>query len=165
METHHPVDFPASPWFKTPIRVRYEETDKMGVAYYGNFFTWFEVGRTDVCRQSGFLYRDMEEKDDSYLMVVEARCRYIRPARYDDDLLVLTQVASLSRRTVRFNYRITRADTGEILAEGATTHVVTNSAGRPRTFPAHRSAAILARLNAPVAADTVSTLATQTPKG
>ena len=68
------LKLPEDLWFETPLRVRYAETDKMGVVYYGNYFTWFEIGRTDVCRQCGFSYRDMEIEDDAFLMVVETHC-------------------------------------------------------------------------------------------
>lgn len=141
-----------SPWFETPLRVRYAETDKMGVVYYGNFFTWFEVGRTDLCRQCGFSYRDMEIEEDAYLMVVEASCRYKRPARYDDLVVVRTRVAAFARRTVRFDYVVVDA-AGEPLAEGATTHVVTTGRGRPRSFPSAQAALLARCLSPPGAAD------------
>lgn len=137
---------PASAWFETPIRVRYAETDKMGVVYYGNYFIWFEVGRTDVCRQCGFSYRDMEIEEDAYLMVAEASCRYKRPARYEDDLVVRTRIAAFTKRTMRFDYEIVDARTGALLAEGFTAHVVTSSEGRPRSFPAAQAALLRARL-------------------
>jgi acyl-CoA thioester hydrolase len=143
-------------WFETPIRVRYAETDKMGVVYYGNYFTWFEVGRTDMCRQCGFSYRDMEVERDAYLMVVGASCRYRRPARYDDDVLVRTRLAAFARRTMTFEYRVVLATTRELLAEGSTSHVVTTADGRIRAFPASEAALIAARLNAPAPADRVA---------
>ena len=133
-------------WFETALRVRYAETDKMGVVYHGNFFTWFEVGRTDLCRQCGFSYRDMEVEDDAHLMVVEAACRYLRPARYEDDVVVRTRVAGFARRTLRFEYEVVRAAPGELLAEGATAHVVTTAAGRVRSFPERQAALVQARL-------------------
>jgi len=142
-------------WFETTLRVRYAETDKMGVVYHSNFIVWFEVGRTDLCRQCGFLYRDMELEDDAHLMVVDVRCRYRRPARYDDDILVRTRVADFARRTLRFEYEIVRASTGELLAEGETKHVVTSAEGRPRAFPARQAGLVLARLKAMAAAGTL----------
>lgn len=142
-------------WFETPLRVRYAETDKMGVVYYGNYFVWFEVGRTDLCRQCGFSYRDMELEHDAYLMVVAAECRYRRPARYDDDLVVLTRLADLAKRTARFDYRVVRAAAGELLAEGSTSHVVADGAGRPRSFPERQAAMLRSRLNSLSAPDTV----------
>lgn len=143
-EQHIPDDL----WFETAIRVRYAETDKMGVVYYGNYFTWFEIGRTDVCRQCGFSYRDMEIEDDAYLMVVETQCRYRRPTRYEDDLVVRTRLDTWSKRTMRFSYQIVDAVTRELAAEGMTAHVVTTSLGRPRTFPARQAELIAARLMA-----------------
>jgi acyl-CoA thioester hydrolase len=139
----------ADVWFETPIRVRYAETDKMGVVYHGNFFTWFEVGRTDLCLQCGFSYRDMEIEDDAHLMVVDVSCRYRRPARYEDDIVVRTRVADFGRRTLKFAYEVVRPATGELLAEGATSHVVTTAEGRVRSFPARQAALVRARLLAP----------------
>jgi acyl-CoA thioester hydrolase len=139
----------AAIWFETPIRVRYAETDKMGVAYHGNFFTWFEVGRTDLCLQCGFSYRDMEIEDDAHLMVVDASCRYRRPARYEDDLVVRTRVADFARRTLAFEYEVVRVATGEVLATGATSHVVTTSEGRVRSFPERQARLVRARLPGP----------------
>ena len=142
-------------WFETPLRVRYAETDKMGVVYHGNFFVWFEVGRTDLCRQCGFSYRDMEVEHDAYLMVVAAECRYRRPARYDDDLVIRTRIADMAKRTTRFEYEVVHALAGELLAEGSTSHVVANSAGRPRTFPEQQAVMLRSRLNGLAAPDTV----------
>lgn len=136
-----------APWFETPIRVRYAETDKMGVVYYGNYFVWFEVGRTDLCRQCGFVYRDMELQDDAYLMVVSASCTYIRSARYDEDLIVRTRVATFAKRTMSFEYEVVLAATGDLVAEGSTAHIVTNSEGRPRSFPPRQASLVKARLN------------------
>jgi acyl-CoA thioester hydrolase len=79
------ISIPMKDYVETTIRVRYAETDQMGVVYYGNYFTWFEVGRVELCRQSGFAYKLMEIEDDSFIVVVEARCRYKRPGRFDDD--------------------------------------------------------------------------------
>ncbi len=144
MSTHPSDALHDGPWFETPIRVRYAETDKMGVVYHTHFVIWFEVARTDLCRQCGFSYRDMEIEDDAHLMVVDVHCRYRRPARYDDELVVRTRVAELGRRTMRFAYEVVRPSTGELLAEGSTKHVVTTSEGRPRTFP-ERQAALVER--------------------
>jgi acyl-CoA thioester hydrolase len=148
--------FPRSPWFETPVRVRYAETDKMSVAYYANYFVWFEVGRTDLCRQCGFSYRDMEIAEDAFLMVVGADCRYRRPARYDDDLVVRSRISHMTRRTMRFAYEIVRAGSGELVAEGSTSHVVTTADGRPRSFPAREAGLLRARLPHGAPAGTVS---------
>jgi acyl-CoA thioester hydrolase len=116
------------------VRVRYAETDQMGVAYYANYLVWFEVGRSQYCNECGFSYRDMERETGLFLIVAEALCRYKAPARYEDDLLVETRVSRLTRRTIRFSYEIERAD-GEAVAAGETLHVLINSEGRPSSFP------------------------------
>jgi acyl-CoA thioester hydrolase len=147
---------PDAPWFETRLRVRYAETDKMGVVYHANFVVWFEVGRTDLCKQCGFTYRDMEADDDAHMMVTDVSVRYRRPARYDDEILIRTRVAEFARRTLKFEYQVLNADTGESLAEGSTSHVVTTSAGRPRSFPAAQAALVAARLYAMRAAVTLN---------
>src|SRR5579862_1310274 len=91
---------------ETTIRVRYAETDQMGVVYHGNFFTWFEVGRVELCRQLGFAYKQMEADDDTFIVVAEATCRFKRPARFDDLLRIRTRIASAQRRMVTFAYQI-----------------------------------------------------------
>src|ERR1700693_3914411 len=120
----------------TSIRVRYAETDQMGVVYYGNYFTWFEVGRVELCRELGFEYKQMEIEDDSFIVVAEARCRYKRPARFDDLLTVRTRVTQSQRRTLRFGYEILRQPANELLATGETMHVICDSKGRPKSLPA-----------------------------
>ena len=122
-------------WHETILRVRYSETDKMGIVYYANYLVWFEIGRAEYCRARGFSYRDMEENDDSFLVVAEAYCRYKAPAYYDDELIVRTHITELRRRSLRFGYEIVRASDGQIVAEGETGHVVTDSNGRVRSFP------------------------------
>jgi acyl-CoA thioester hydrolase len=117
------------------LRVRYAETDRMGVAYYGNYFTWFEVGRVELLRQLGFRYRDMEEQENSYIVVAEARCHYRRPARFDDLLRIVTRVVESRSRSIRFAYEIYNEETGELLATGETTHVICDANGRPRVLP------------------------------
>ena len=122
-------------WHETLVRVRYSETDKMGVVYHANYLVWFEIGRTEFCRARGFSYRDMEENDDSFLVVVESYCRYKSPAYYDDELLVRTHITELRRRSLRFGYQLVRLSDGQIIAEGETGHVVTDKSGRVRSFP------------------------------
>ena len=122
-------------WHETLLRVRYSETDKMGIVYYANYLVWFEIGRAEFCRARGFSYRDMEEQDDSFLVVAEAYCRYKAPAYYDDELLVRTHIAELRRRSLRFGYEIIRVSDDQIIAEGETGHVVTDANGRVRSFP------------------------------
>ena len=122
-------------WHETMIRVRYSETDKMGIVYYANYLVWFEIGRTDYCRARGFSYRDMEESDNSFLVVAESYCRYKAPAYYDDELIIRTHITELRKRSLRFGYEIIRASDDTIVAEGETGHVVTDSSGRVRSFP------------------------------
>jgi len=117
------------------LRVRYAETDKMGIVYYANYLVWFEIGRTDYCRARGFSYRDMEESEDAFLVVAESYCRYKAPAYYDDELIVRTHITELRKRSLRFGYEIVRAATGQVVAEGETGHVVTDGSGRVRSFP------------------------------
>ena len=116
------------------VKVRYAETDQMGVAYYANYFVWFEVGRSQFCNDCGFSYRDMERETKLFMIVAEAHCRYKTPARYEDDLTIRTRVSELTRRTLRFSYVINRAD-GAPVATGETLHVLINSEGRPSSIP------------------------------
>jgi acyl-CoA thioester hydrolase len=122
-------------WSTSNLRVRYAETDQMGIVYYANFFVWFEIGRTDFCRQQGFAYREMEEQEGLYIMVAETRCRYKAPARYDDEIQVRTCLKSCRKRVLTFSYEIHRPSSGELLAEGETVHVITDRHGRPRVLP------------------------------
>ncbi|HTV57505.1 MAG TPA: thioesterase family protein [Verrucomicrobiae bacterium] len=117
------------------VRVRYAETDQMGVVYHGNYFTWFEVGRVELCRHLGFEYKKMEEEDDSFIVVAEAYCRYKRPARFDDLLTVRTRVIGSQKRTVKFGYEVRNQASGETIATGETTHVICDRQGRPRALP------------------------------
>ena len=119
----------------TTVRVRYAETDQMGVVYYGNYFTWFEIGRVELCRALGFEYRRMEKEDDSFLVVAHAECRYKRPARFDDLLTIRTRVTSAQKRKVTFGYEIIHQGTNETIATGATVHVICNSAGQTKSLP------------------------------
>jgi len=122
-------------WHETEVRVRYAETDQMGIVHNANYLVWFEIGRAEYCRARGFSYRDMEENDDSFLVVAESYCRYKAPAYYDDELIIRTHITELRRRSLRFGYEIVRATDGQVVAEGETGHVVTDSNGRVRSFP------------------------------
>jgi acyl-CoA thioester hydrolase len=117
------------------IRVRYAETDQMGVVYYANYLVWFEIGRTDLLRRSGWSYRDMEAEGFS-LPVIEVHCTYRQSARYDDELDILTSGVMLSPVRVRFNYTVVRALDEAVLAGGHTVHAALDSEGRPRRLPA-----------------------------
>ena len=111
---------------ETRLRVRYAETDQMGVVYHSNFVVWFEVGRVELLRQLGFRYRDMERNDDCHIAVVDVRCRYKAPARYDDEIVIRTELKNVRESLLHFGYEILRADDGALLAEGETTHIVVN---------------------------------------
>ena len=132
-------------WHETAIRVRYAETDRMGVVYYANYLIWFEIGRTEFCRARGFAYREMEENGDAFLVVAESYCRYKAPAHYDDELLVRTHITELRRRSVRFGYEILRLSDGQVIAEGETGHVVTDASGRVRSLPEQYRAILCAK--------------------
>ncbi len=122
-------------WTVSTLRVRYAETDQMGVVYYANYLVWFEIGRTDFCLQHGFAYRAMEQEDGLYIMVAEARCRYKAPARYDDEILIRTRVTGMRKRVLIFGYEIYKQSADDLIAEGETVHVITDRHGRPRTLP------------------------------
>jgi acyl-CoA thioester hydrolase len=117
------------------IRVRYAETDQMGVVYHANHFVWFEVGRVELLRQLGFSYRQMEQDDGCSIAVVEARCRYKAPVRYDDEVLIRTRLSNVRGSFVQFAYELVRESDGLLLAEGETTHVVTDGKMKKRTIP------------------------------
>lgn len=106
----------------------------MGIVYYANYFVWFEVGRTDLLRQSGWSYRDMETEGFA-LPVLEARCDYRQPARYDDELEIRTNAALLSAVRVRFDYQIVRTADNFVLADGHTVHASLDPNGKPRRLP------------------------------
>ena len=116
------------------VRVLYAETDRMGVVYYSNYFVWFEVGRTDLLRQSGWSYREMEV-DGYALPVIDAHCAYLESAKYDDDLEVRTVGTMMSPVRVQFTYEIVRASDGARLATGATIHATLDRRGRPCRLP------------------------------
>lgn len=123
----------------TTIRVRYAETDQMGVAYYANYFVWCEIGRVELLRQLGFEYKQMEVEHACHLPVVEANCRYKSPARYDDVVIIETRVAALRSSVIKFAYRLlcTREPDAEpvLLAEAETVHVVVDREMRKCPMP------------------------------
>jgi acyl-CoA thioester hydrolase len=118
----------------TQVRVRYAETDKMGVVYYANYLVWFEVARADLLRTLGWSYREMEEAG-IVLPVIEAHCEYQRPARYDDDIEIRTQGKMLSAVRMQFNYTIVRAADAVVAAQGHTSRAAVDPSGRPRRLP------------------------------
>lgn len=120
---------------ETTIRVRYAETDQMGVVYYANFFVWFEVARVEFMRQLGFSYKQMEMDDDSFVVVAKARCTYKQPARFDDVLRIRTIVSESRRRTITFQYEVFKDAPGALIASGETLHVVCDRNGRSKSLP------------------------------
>jgi acyl-CoA thioester hydrolase len=126
---HHPV------MNETKLRVRYAETDQMGVVYHSNHLIWFEVGRVELMRQMGFSYRDMERDDGRFIAVAEATCRYRAPVYYDDEVIVRTWLKHVRESVVVFSYELARAETGTMLAEGETTHIVTDSNMKVAALP------------------------------
>jgi acyl-CoA thioester hydrolase len=122
-------------WHETEIRVRYAETDKMGIVHHANYLVWFEAGRSELCRDRGFSYKAMEDEDNALLVVAESYCRYKSPAYYDDLVVVRTQVAEIRSRSIRFIYEIVRPSDGALLAEGETLHLVTDADKKVRIIP------------------------------
>ena len=116
------------------IRVRYAETDQMGVAYYANYLVWFEVGRSEFCREKEFPYADLEAIGYK-LVVTDAHCRYRNAARYDEAITVRTWLKSLNSRMITFGYRILRKEREEVIAEGETRHLCIDSNGKPKSLP------------------------------
>jgi acyl-CoA thioester hydrolase len=128
------------------VRVRYAETDQMGVVYHANYFVWFEMGRVECLRQLGFDYKQMEIVDDCHLPVVEATCRYRAPARYDEILTIETRIVALRSGVVKFAYRLLRSEGSQLLAEAQTTHVVVDGRMQKRVLPEKYAAAIRSQL-------------------
>jgi acyl-CoA thioester hydrolase len=120
---------------ETRVRVRYAETDQMGVVYHSNHFVWFEVGRVELLRQLGFSYRDMESTDNCFIAVAEAKCRYRAPAHYDEEIVVRTELLNVRDSVIHFGYILRRVSDGLLLAEGDTTHVVTNAEMKIAVLP------------------------------
>jgi acyl-CoA thioester hydrolase len=120
---------------ETRFRVRYAETDQMGVVYYANYLVWMEIGRAEYCRAAGIRYKDMESMDGIRLAVVEAHCRYLQPARYDQEIAVETSVARANRRMVEFQYNIRDAASAHELATGSTKHIFLGPDMKPVKLP------------------------------
>ncbi|MGD0729928.1 MAG: thioesterase family protein [Terracidiphilus sp.] len=134
----------------TEVRVRYAETDQMGIVYYANYLVWFEIGRVELLRSLGLAYSQLEIDHQCILPVVEATCRYRAPARYDDRILIETRPALLRNSVLKFAYRILRkAPEGEeptLLAEGETVHVVCDDQLKKKPLPEHYAAALRAMM-------------------
>ena len=134
----------------TTVRVRYAETDQMGVVYHANYLIWFEVGRVELMRALGIEYKKMEIEDDCHIVVVDVRCRYHSSARYDEELRVRTRIAESRNRMIRFAYQVLRGQ--ELLAVGETLHVICGSNGKPKLLP-EKYRVILAASTVPSAMD------------
>jgi len=119
---------------ETRLRVRYAETDQMGVVYHANYLIWMEVGRVEYWRAAGLRYRDMEREDGILLVVAEVHCRYLAPAVYDEEVIIRTSVAEANPRMIRFEYEILASD-GRRLANGYTKHVFCGADRRPAKLP------------------------------
>ncbi|HKM81989.1 MAG TPA: thioesterase family protein [Candidatus Acidoferrum sp.] len=136
MLTHHDVT----------IRVRYAETDQMGVVYHSNFLIWFEVGRVELMRALGFDYKQLEAEHDTYMVVADVHCRYHHPARYDELLTVRARILEAKSRTLKFGYEVFRQSDQKLLATGHTIHIACTRAGQVKHFPDKYKSAFLALL-------------------
>ncbi len=136
----------------TEVRVRYAETDQMGIVYYANYLVWFEIGRVELLRSLGLAYSQLELEHQCILPVVEANCRYRAPARYDDRILIETRPALLRGAVLKFAYRILRKPGGEgeepaLLAEGETTHMVCDDQLNKKPLPEAYATALRGMMN------------------
>jgi acyl-CoA thioester hydrolase len=123
------------PASETRVRVRYVETDQMGVVYHSNYLIWFEVGRVEFIRQLGLNYRQMEEEDGCGISVVDAHVRFRAPARYDDELVIETRLLAARGAVIKFGYSILRETDGVLLCEGETVHVCVGKDMKKRSLP------------------------------
>jgi acyl-CoA thioester hydrolase len=126
---------PMKPSAETRLRVRYAETDQMGVVYYANYLVWMEVGRVELCKACGFNYRDMEQQDGVQMAVAEAHCRYASAARFDDEVIVRTWIEEANPRIVTFAYEMRLATDGRKLATGQTRHILVDREFRRTRLP------------------------------
>ena len=131
------------------VRVRYAETDQMGIVYYANYLVWFELGRVELLRSLGLAYSQLEKEHECILPVVEATCRYRSPARYDDEILIETRPALLRGSVIKFAYSIWRKPSREgeerkLLAEAETVHVVCDDQLNKKPLPEHYAEALRA---------------------
>ena len=120
---------------ETRLRVRYAETDQMGVVYYANYLVWMEVGRVELCRALGFNYSDMEREDGVLLAVADACCRYLSPARYDDEVIVKTWIEEANTRMATFGYEMRLAEGDRVVATGQTRHIFVDREMRRARLP------------------------------
>ncbi|HXP83656.1 MAG TPA: thioesterase family protein [Bryobacteraceae bacterium] len=133
---------PRSNTVEARVRVRYAETDQMGVVYHANYLVWMEVGRVEYWRAQGLRYRDMERDEGILLAVAEVQCRYLAPAYYDEEIVIRTRVAEVNARMVRFEYELVNAVDGRGIATASTKHVFCGRDRRPRKLPEKYHAAL-----------------------
>ena len=152
---------PATPPSRTSLRVRYAETDQMGVVYYANFLVWFEIARVELLRQLGFDYKKMETEDDCMLPVIEVTCRYKAPAAYDDMIVIETRISAMRSSMLKFAYEVYRAGApaedgtlplDKLLACGETTHVIVGY-GMQKTVLPEKYASVIRAMIGPTAED------------
>jgi acyl-CoA thioester hydrolase len=121
------------------IRVRYAETDQMCIVYYANFLVWFEIGRVELLRTSGYSYAEMETVHHCMIPVIDVNCRYRAPARYDDEILIETGIGLLRESVVKFIYRVMRKDPNggepKLLADGESVHVICDKQMNRKPLP------------------------------
>ena len=122
-------------FFDHVVRVRYEETDRMGVTYYGNYFVYFEIGRSEFSRASGFSYREVEDEAKVYLAVAETWCRYLNSVSYDDEIIIRTYLNVAKPLLIIFEYKLLKKDSGEVFAYGNTVHIPVGEDGRKKPMP------------------------------
>src|SRR5258708_27057140 len=122
-------------WGETRLRVRYAETDKMGVVYHSNFVIWFEVGRVELLRQLGFEYSQMEQEDSCHIPVVDLRVRYKAPAQYDDEIVIRTVLKNARTSLLHFSYEVFRESDQTLLATGETMHIIVDDKFERRPLP------------------------------
>jgi acyl-CoA thioester hydrolase len=120
---------------ETRLRVRYAETDQMGVVYHSNHLIWFEVGRVELMREMGFSYRDMEREDGRFIAVAEVNIRYRAPVFYDEEIVIRTRLKTVRESVIIFSYELVKADSRRLVAEGETTHIVTDSKMKVAELP------------------------------
>ena len=130
------MTFNRQPTFhETRLRVRYAETDQMGVVYHSNHLIWFEVGRVELMREMGFCYRDMEREDGRFIAVAEVKCRYRAPVYYDEEIVIRTRLKAVRESVIAFSYELVRENSRTLLAEGETTHIVTDARMKVAELP------------------------------
>lgn len=122
-------------WHETEVRVRYAETDKMGIVHNANYLIWFEIGRSEMCRSRGFSYKQMEDEEGALMVVAECYCRYKSPAFYEDVLTIRTKIGEVRSRSLAFVYEVYRKSDETLIAEGETLHLVTDRDKKVRVLP------------------------------